>query len=78
MIQIDGYTDTWGSFENNTRVSELRVINIKNLLVLKGVSKDKIQINYHGEIKPTGDCILYYPCPIDYRKQNRRAEVRIE
>jgi outer membrane protein OmpA-like peptidoglycan-associated protein len=61
MIQIDGYTDTWGSFENNTRVSELRVINIKNLLVLKGVSKDKIQINYHGEIKPTGDCILYYP-----------------
>lgn len=76
-VTLDGYADTWGSYTSNTRISELRSINIRNILVLNGISKDRITLNWHGESVPFGGCLLEYPCPVEERKQNRRVEMRI-
>jgi len=77
-VQIEGYTDTWGSFSSNDRISELRAKNLQNLLISKGVDESNINMGSHGEIIPTGDCILFYPCPVSARTQNRRVEVRLK
>lgn len=76
-VIIDGYTDTWGSHVANMQLSERRVESLKNTLVKKGIDETRIQINTHGEMIPTGQCKLYYPCPVEERQQNRRVEVRI-
>ncbi|MEQ9186788.1 MAG: OmpA family protein [Cryomorphaceae bacterium] len=77
-VKIEGFTDTWGSFSGNHRISELRAKNLQNLLISRGIDDSKISLESHGEIIPTGDCILYYPCPIKSRTQNRRVEVRLQ
>jgi OOP family OmpA-OmpF porin len=77
-VLLDGYTDTWGSYSSNQRISELRVENLKNLLINKGIDPSKIEVVTHGEIIPTGGCILDYPCPLSERTQNRRVEVRLK
>jgi len=76
-IQLDGYTDTWGSFEQNARISELRATNLKNLLIKKGISADRISEVSHGELSPIDQCILEYPCPVEERRNNRRVEIRL-
>lgn len=77
-VKIDGFTDTWGSFESNQRISELRAKNIRNLLVLRGFDDEDMEVTYHGETIPRGGCILNYPCPVELRNENRRVEIRIE
>lgn len=76
-ITLDGYADTWGSYTSNTRISELRAINIRNTLVLNGIAAQRVKIKWHGESVPFGGCLLEYPCPVEDRKQNRRVEIRI-
>lgn len=76
-IVLDGYTDVWGGYEMNDRISELRVKNIQNLLISKGQNQEEIESIVHGESSPMGKCKLQYPCPLNEREQNRRVEVRI-
>ncbi|GAB4377125.1 MAG: hypothetical protein Kow0075_05160 [Salibacteraceae bacterium] len=76
-VLLDGYADTWGPVAANERISQLRVKNLANLLVLKGIDEKRIEYTWHGETIPTGGCKPAYPCPVDMRKQNRRVEVRI-
>jgi outer membrane protein OmpA-like peptidoglycan-associated protein len=77
-IYLDGYTDVWGGYEMNERISELRVQNVKNILIREGHDPMTINATIHGESKPIGPCKLQYPCSIKDRQQNRRVEVRIE
>jgi len=78
VIRIDGFTDTWGSFESNERISELRANNLKNLLLMRGYSEKQLEVIYHGETIPRGPCILNYPCPLEERQENRRVEIRLK
>lgn len=77
-IILDGYTDVWGGYEMNDRISQLRVMNIQNLLIEKGQKRQDIQSIVHGESRPMGGCKLQYPCPLNEREQNRRVEIRIK
>jgi outer membrane protein OmpA-like peptidoglycan-associated protein len=77
-IYLDGYTDVWGGYEMNERISDLRVQNVKNILIREGQDPTTISTIIHGESKPIGACKLQYPCSIKDRQQNRRVEVRIE
>lgn len=77
-IILDGYTDVWGGYEMNDRISQLRVLNIQNLLIEKGQNRTQIQSIVHGESRPMGGCKLQYPCPLNEREQNRRVEIRIK
>ncbi|MEX2596230.1 MAG: OmpA family protein [Salibacteraceae bacterium] len=76
-VRIDGFTDTYGSFGSNERISELRAKNIYNLLLSKGYKPDQLIIEYHGESIPKGKCMLDVPCQLKYRENNRRVELRI-
>jgi outer membrane protein OmpA-like peptidoglycan-associated protein len=78
QIRIDGFTDTWGTFESNQRVSELRAKNIRNLLRLRGIEESNMEVVFHGETIPRGPCILDYPCPVELRNTNRRVEIRLK
>lgn len=77
-VRIDGFTDTYGSFESNQRVSELRAKNIRNLLQLRGVSEGNMEVVFHCKTIPRGPCILNYPCPVELRDTNRRVEIRLK
>lgn len=76
-VQLDGYTDTWGPYEANSRISELRVQNIYHILLNNGIPENRIEMKWHGETIPLGDAKLMYPCPVEGRKENRRVEIRI-
>jgi outer membrane protein OmpA-like peptidoglycan-associated protein len=63
-VELDGYTDTWGSYKSNDRVAELRATNLKNILLLNKIEEKRIETNWHGEMIPFGGCLLQYPCPV--------------
>ena len=77
-VVLDGYADTWGTYTSNERISQLRAENIKNTMIKYGIDESRINIVWHGESVPFGGCLLYYPCPVEDRKQNRRVEIRIQ
>lgn len=76
-VTLDGYSDTYGTYEANARVSMLRALNLKNILVTNGISEDRVKTKWHGERIPFGGCLTEYPCPVSERKQNRRTEIRL-
>lgn len=76
-VSLDGYADTWGTYNSNKRISELRSLNIRNLMIREGIDASRITLNWHGESVPFGGCLLEYPCPVEQRKQNRRVEIRV-
>jgi len=51
-ISVIGHTDRVGTDEKNYILSRKRALKVKQILVLKGVSPDHIEINYHGEANP--------------------------
>ncbi len=52
FVRIEGHTDERGSREYNVVLAERRAKTIANILILKGVSQDKIAIVGYGKEKP--------------------------
>ncbi|MGD8703383.1 MAG: OmpA family protein [Desulfosarcina sp.] len=71
-ILVEGHTDSLGSETYNQRLSERRAINVKNLLVQRGVQVDRINILGYGESRP----VATNNTP-EGRQLNRRVEIRI-
>jgi outer membrane protein OmpA-like peptidoglycan-associated protein len=69
-VLIEGHTDNTGSADLNLRLSQERADAVKELLVAKGISPDRISARGHG---------LKYPLVSNDtaagRQQNRRVEV---
>jgi outer membrane protein OmpA-like peptidoglycan-associated protein len=69
---IKGHTDSTGSVESNLRLSEQRADAIRDLLVARGVSADRIATRGYG---------MQYPVVANdtesRRQQNRRVEIVI-
>ena len=72
-FEVSGYADERGSNEYNDKLSERRAIAVKNALIEKGISADKLKIVARGkralQIKEAQN--------EDQHAQNRRVEVRI-
>ena len=71
-ISVVGHTDTKGSAEYNRRLSYKRALQVKEILVAKGVHAGFLDVNSHGEsnpVVPTGDNIS--------EPKNRRVEVTV-
>ena len=72
-FEVSGYADERGSNEYNDKLSERRAIAVKNALIEKGISADKLKIVARGkralQIKDAQN--------EDQHAQNRRVEVRI-
>jgi len=77
LLSVDTYTDFWGKYNTNLRISELRAINIRNYLTLRDIDPSRISVVWHGESAPVGESKIVYPVIVEKRKMNRRAEIRI-
>jgi outer membrane protein OmpA-like peptidoglycan-associated protein len=68
-ILLEGHTDNQGDWNENLKLSLNRVESVRDYLVMKGISKDRIQIKGWGGIKP-----LKSNMTENRRKLNRRVE----
>jgi OOP family OmpA-OmpF porin len=71
-IEIGGHTDNVGDEENNHRLSQRRADAIKQYLIQKGISEDRIATKGYGEKGPvaSNDTELG-------RAKNRRTEIKV-
>ena len=72
VIQLEGHTDTRGDKNLNLKLSADRVESVKNYLVRRGVSKNRIKLKAYGGTQP-----LSTENTEEAHKLNRRVEVRI-
>jgi len=72
IVEIAGHTDNIGDDESNLILSETRAETVKNYLVSKGISSNRIVSKGYGENQP----IDTNSTP-EGRQNNRRTEVRI-
>jgi len=66
-----GHTDSDGDNEYNQQLSKKRVTEVFNYLLSKGINKDKIDIKYFGETKPTNKNKDF-----EEKSKNRRVEIK--
>lgn len=71
-LRIEGHTDNVGTDENNLILSNKRANAVKNYLVKKGVTADKLEAYGFGESRP----IATNDTP-EGRQKNRRVEMTI-
>jgi len=71
-IKIAGHTDSQGNDQNNLILSKKRAEAVKQFLVQRGVTTERIIVQYFGETKPidTNDTP-------EGRAKNRRVEMEI-
>lgn len=71
-LDISGHTDNVGDENVNLLLSKRRAEALKNYLISKGVSAERLIVSYFGETKPIAD----NNTP-EGRKKNRRVEMKI-
>ena len=71
-LKISGHTDAVGSEKSNQTLSVNRANAVKNYLVKRGASKNKIEARGYGESQPIADNETE-----EGRQQNRRVEFNI-
>lgn len=72
-IEIGGHTDNVGAKELNLNISKLRANSVKEFLVKKGLSSDRIQAKGYGESEP----LASNDDEKDGRELNRRIEIKV-
>lgn len=72
IIELGGHTDSIGSDESNLELSQGRVNSVRQYLVDKGISENRIAAVGYGETQPIASNKTD-----DGRKRNRRVEVKI-
>ncbi len=72
-IRVEGYTDNTGTEEYNLKLSQRRAEAVRQLLIAKGVSPDRITAIGYGESRPRASNATPYG-----RQLNRRVEIYIE
>lgn len=73
VVEIAGHTDNVGDEESNMRLSEARARTVRNYLISKGISPERIIAKGYGESQPIAP-----NTSAEGRQRNRRTEVRIE
>ncbi|MCB9226491.1 MAG: OmpA family protein [Chitinophagales bacterium] len=71
MFYLNGYTDNDGSDNYNINLSKERVQSVKNYLIDKGVSKNKIETGFFGEENPVNENLNE-----KQKTLNRRVEIK--
>jgi OOP family OmpA-OmpF porin len=72
-IVIVGHADNGGEYSRKMEISKKRAEAVKNYLVAAGVSADKIETKYVGDLEPK-----YLNNTVTGKSLNRRAEIFIE
>ncbi|MBB3103583.1 OmpA family protein [Azomonas macrocytogenes] len=71
-IEIVGYTDSTGSYQNNLALSQRRAQSVANYLIAQGVNGARVTTRGAGPDQPVGDNRTE-----SGRAQNRRVEVNL-
>jgi outer membrane protein OmpA-like peptidoglycan-associated protein len=71
-IQVEGHTDNVGDIKALVKLSEERAEAVRNFLVDKGISPERVSVKGFGPARPVNDNMND-----EQRKANRRVEVRI-
>jgi outer membrane protein OmpA-like peptidoglycan-associated protein len=69
-LKVSGHTDSEGSEEYNIKLCRSRAYAVRNYLMKKGVSKDRILVEFFGEYVP-----LTENRSEEGRQRNRRVEM---
>ncbi len=72
VVEIAGHTDSIGSDAYNQRLSEARARSVRQYLIKKGISPDRLVARGYGEKQPIADNSTE-----EGRALNRRVEIRI-
>lgn len=72
VIQLEGHTDYLGDARENLKLSELRVQSVKEYLISKGISKNRVKTVAYGGSQP-----LSRDNTPEAHRLNRRVELRI-
>ena len=72
VIRVEGHTDSTGSETYNMNLSEQRAEAVKNLIVQRGVSSERIETRAYGESTPVADNNTEAG-----RAMNRRVEIKV-
>ncbi|MGE5812325.1 MAG: OmpA family protein [Ignavibacteria bacterium] len=72
IVEIGGHTDNIGSEKYNMKLSEIRAQTVKNYLVSKGISGDRLIVKGYGESMPVAD-----NNSAEGRALNRRIEFNV-
>lgn len=72
VIQLEGHTDFAGNADANMRLSEARVLAVKDYLVKQGVKNNRVLTKAFGGSQP-----LFTERTDEAKTKNRRVEVRI-
>ena len=72
IIRLEGHCDERGTREYNLALGEKRAIEVKNYLIIKGVSSSKIKVISYGEEKP-----IDINSNENAWKKNRRVEISL-
>jgi OOP family OmpA-OmpF porin len=72
VIEIAGHTDNVGAADANQKLSEDRANSVKQYLVKKGISAERVQAKGYGDTQPVADNETAAG-----KQKNRRTEVRI-
>ncbi len=70
-LEIQGYTDNVGGFETNKRLSQDRAESVKQYMVSKGISSDRLNAIGYGPESPIADNKT-----AEGRERNRRVELK--
>lgn len=72
-LEINGHTDSQGEDDLNLKLSEKRAAAVKNYLIEKGISADRLIAKGFGETQPVAD-----NSTAEGRAENRRVELKIK
>jgi len=70
--QLEGYSDSRGNDEYNLKLSQNRADAVKDLIISKGISADRVTAKGMGEVNPIADNTT-----AEGRAQNRRIEAKL-
>jgi len=68
-LYLEGFTDNQGDWNENLLLSQKRVENVKNYLINKGISSNRIQTKAWGSSNPVSSNLIE-----EKRKYNRRVQ----
>lgn len=72
VIEIGGHTDSSGSEEHNILLSEQRARSVRDFLIKRGISTERLAFRGYGETEPVSDNDTE-----EGRRRNRRTEITV-
>jgi outer membrane protein OmpA-like peptidoglycan-associated protein len=76
-VIINGYTDSRGTNDYNLHLSKQRANAVRQYLIQKGISRNRISIVGYGEEKVDNGCTDNVACEESQHQQNRKVEFNV-